>query len=223
MASPHRRSGRQPARRVPLEGDDDEGARRLVATTIVSSSMLSKIAAAAGAAYAETLTGFKWIVRAARPEGPKRAGPDPAPADPAPATTTRFVLGYEEALGYCVGEVVRNKDVSVPPWPCSPWQPARPPPAGRSSTAGSTPSRRCTVSISPPSFSIRDHSPAALMARPALDAAVRARGQPGADGGTRPRRRSRAAAPVGRAHLPDGSSLARGSPERHRAVTGGGL
>ncbi|MGC9961745.1 MAG: phospho-sugar mutase [Acidimicrobiales bacterium] len=77
------------------------GGSRLVATTIVSSSMLSKIAAAAGVSYAETLTGFKWIVRAARTSGP----------EPADATTTpRFVLGYEEALGYCVGEVVRDKD-----------------------------------------------------------------------------------------------------------------
>lgn len=66
---------------------------RLVATTIVSSSMLSKIAAAAGAHYAETLTGFKWIVRA--------HGRFPG---------SRFVLGYEEALGYCVGEVVHDKD-----------------------------------------------------------------------------------------------------------------
>jgi phosphomannomutase len=82
-----------------LERSSSAGTSRLVATTIVSSSMLSKIAAAAGASYAETLTGFKWIVRAARTSGPAE-----------PTATTRFVLGYEEALGYCVGEVVRDKD-----------------------------------------------------------------------------------------------------------------
>jgi phosphomannomutase len=61
----------------------------LVATTIVSSTMLSRIAAARGAPYAETLTGFKWIMRAG--EG--------------------LVFGYEEALGYAVGpDVVRDKD-----------------------------------------------------------------------------------------------------------------
>jgi phosphomannomutase len=63
--------------------------RGLVATTIVSSSMLSKLAAAHGVPYAETLTGFKWIMRAG-------AG---------------LVFGYEEALGYSVGpDVVRDKD-----------------------------------------------------------------------------------------------------------------
>ncbi len=67
--------------------------RRLAATTVVSSSLLSRIAAAAGAHYAQTLTGFKWIVRA---------------ADQRPGT--RFVYGYEEALGYAVGDVVRDKD-----------------------------------------------------------------------------------------------------------------
>jgi phosphomannomutase len=66
---------------------------RLAATTIVSSTMLAKIAAAAGVRYAETLTGFKWIARA---------------ADSLPGT--RFVFGYEEALGYAVGDVVRDKD-----------------------------------------------------------------------------------------------------------------
>ena len=61
----------------------------LVATTVVSSSMLRAVAAARGARYAETLTGFKWIVR---------AGPG-------------LVFGYEEALGYCVDPGgVRDKD-----------------------------------------------------------------------------------------------------------------
>jgi phosphomannomutase len=69
------------------------GDERLVVSTIVSSTMLSRIAAAAGASYAETLTGFKWIVRA----GESRRG-------------LRFVLGYEEALGYAVTDVVRDKD-----------------------------------------------------------------------------------------------------------------
>jgi phosphomannomutase len=74
----------------PGPGERDD---RLVVTTIVSSTLLSRIAAAAGAQYAETLTGFKWIVRA----GESRAG-------------SRFVYGYEEALGYSVGEIVRDKD-----------------------------------------------------------------------------------------------------------------
>ncbi|MGQ0576600.1 MAG: phospho-sugar mutase [Pseudonocardia sp.] len=65
------------------------GAQGLVATTVVSSSMLGAVAAARGARYAETLTGFKWIVR---------AGPG-------------LVFGYEEALGYCVDpDTVRDKD-----------------------------------------------------------------------------------------------------------------
>jgi phosphomannomutase len=61
----------------------------LVATTLVSSRLLSALAAERGARYAETPTGFKWIVR---------AGPG-------------LVFGYEEALGYCVDpDAVRDKD-----------------------------------------------------------------------------------------------------------------
>jgi phosphomannomutase len=65
----------------------------LVASTIVSSTLLSKIAAAAGARYAQTLTGFKWIARA----GDDQPG-------------TKYVFGYEEALGYQAGQAVRDKD-----------------------------------------------------------------------------------------------------------------
>jgi phosphomannomutase len=60
-------------------------------TTVVSSRLLSKLAEAAGVAYAEALTGFKWVVRA-------------------PGPGQRFLFGYEEALGYCVGDLVRDKD-----------------------------------------------------------------------------------------------------------------
>ncbi|MDT7803721.1 MAG: phosphomannomutase [Actinomycetota bacterium] len=61
----------------------------LVATTIVSSSLLGEIAKAEGARYAETLTGFKWLVRSG--DG--------------------LVFAYEEALGLCVNPgFVRDKD-----------------------------------------------------------------------------------------------------------------
>lgn len=69
------------------------GEDRLVACSIVSSSMLGRMAAAHGVHFATTLTGFKWIVRA---------------ADQVPGS--RFVFGYEEALGYSVGDLVRDKD-----------------------------------------------------------------------------------------------------------------
>lgn len=69
--------------------------RPLVVTTIVSSTQLQVIAAALGAEYEETLTGFKWIANRALE---REAG------------GARFVLGYEEALGYTVGGVVRDKD-----------------------------------------------------------------------------------------------------------------
>jgi len=59
------------------------------ATTIVSSSLLGALCARRGRPYGETLTGFKWIVR---------AGAD-------------LAYGYEEALGYCAApQLVRDKD-----------------------------------------------------------------------------------------------------------------
>ncbi|MGW4480868.1 phospho-sugar mutase [Rhodococcus triatomae] len=65
------------------------GTDPLVATTVVSSRLLARIAAARGARFARTLTGFKWLVRAG--EG--------------------LVYAYEEAIGHCVApDLVRDKD-----------------------------------------------------------------------------------------------------------------
>ncbi|MPY92151.1 MAG: phospho-sugar mutase [Acidimicrobiia bacterium] len=69
-------------------GDD-----RLVVSTVACSRLVERMSEAAGVRAARTLTGFKWIVRPAL-EHPE----------------WRFLFGYEEALGYCVGPVVRDKD-----------------------------------------------------------------------------------------------------------------
>ncbi|HSD65139.1 MAG TPA: phospho-sugar mutase [Vicinamibacteria bacterium] len=71
------------------------GRRKLVVTTVVSSGLLSRMARDRDVAYRETLTGFKWIAdEAIRAEGEGLA----------------FVFGYEEALGFTVGPLVRDKD-----------------------------------------------------------------------------------------------------------------
>lgn len=66
----------------------ETAAHGVFANSIVSSRLLAQIAAAAGYAHEETLTGFKWISR-----------------------VPGLLYGYEEALGYCVApELVRDKD-----------------------------------------------------------------------------------------------------------------
>jgi phosphomannomutase len=66
-----------------------KGVKGTYATTIVSSSMLAAMAAHHHVGYVQTLTGFKWLSRAA----------------------DDLAYGYEEALGYAVApEVVRDKD-----------------------------------------------------------------------------------------------------------------
>jgi phosphomannomutase len=79
-----------------LSEDTRKGEKRVVACSVVSSPMLGSIAAHHGAFWEETLTGFKWIANRSL----ARAASDGA----------RVVFGYEEALGYCVGELVRDKD-----------------------------------------------------------------------------------------------------------------
>jgi phosphomannomutase len=68
---------------------------RAVLTTIVSSPLLGRIAASLGVRYEETLTGFKWIAN--RAIELDRLGYE-------------VVFGYEEALGYGIGDVVHDKD-----------------------------------------------------------------------------------------------------------------
>jgi phosphomannomutase len=69
-------------------GTAGETATGVFANSIVSSRLLARIAAAAGYAHEETLTGFKWIAR-----------------------VPGLLYGYEEALGYCVAPaLVRDKD-----------------------------------------------------------------------------------------------------------------
>lgn len=78
-----------------LRYDPDPGSA-IVASSIVSSPMLASIAQAYGATHTQTLTGFKWIVKAGLALEEDNGG--------------RFVYGYEEALGYTVGSTVRDKD-----------------------------------------------------------------------------------------------------------------
>lgn len=67
-----------------------------VLNSVVSSPMLGAIARAHDVEWRQTLTGFKWICAAALDLEAEGMAP--------------MVLGYEEALGYSVGTVVRDKD-----------------------------------------------------------------------------------------------------------------
>lgn len=79
-----------------LLGHDPNPETAIVASSIVSSPMLTSIASSYGARHTQTLTGFKWIVKAGLALEASTGG--------------RFIFGYEEALGYTVGSTVRDKD-----------------------------------------------------------------------------------------------------------------
>lgn len=69
--------------------------RPAVLASVVSSRMLRAIAAAENVAYYDTLTGFKWLGN--------KSSQLAAAGEP-------VLFAYEEALGYCVGDVVNDKD-----------------------------------------------------------------------------------------------------------------
>ncbi len=69
----------------------------IVASTVVSTQLSRTICSAYGASFIETLTGFKWIANMAQRElmaHPKKF----------------FLMGFEEAIGFSVGNLVRDKD-----------------------------------------------------------------------------------------------------------------
>lgn len=72
---------------------DNTSGPRVVASSLVSSQMLAAVAAEAGVDCVTTLTGFKWVARPMLEQGARK-----------------YVLGYEEALGYAVSDRVRDKD-----------------------------------------------------------------------------------------------------------------
>ncbi len=67
-----------------------------VINSVVSSPTLGDIADRHGVLWAQTLTGFKWVCNAAFDLEAEGKG--------------KMILGYEEALGYSVGTIVRDKD-----------------------------------------------------------------------------------------------------------------
>jgi phosphomannomutase len=70
--------------------------KNVVVSTIVSTPLLEHVVREHGAQCVRTLTGFKWIVGRALQLSRERG--------------LRCVLGFEEALGYCIGDTVRDKD-----------------------------------------------------------------------------------------------------------------
>lgn len=68
----------------------------LYITSIVSSPMLKTMAAENAVLFEEVLPGFKWIANKAMSLEKQR--------------NAKFVFGYEEAIGYTVGTLVRDKD-----------------------------------------------------------------------------------------------------------------
>lgn len=75
----------------------------LIVSSVVSTPLIGRIAEAHGARAERTLTGFKWIWAAARAIEAEGGA--------------RFVFGCEEAIGFSVGPLVRDKDgISAALW-----------------------------------------------------------------------------------------------------------
>jgi len=89
--------------RAGNDGKVDPNAIMLAST--VSSKMLGAMANAEGFRFEDTLTGFKWMgtragVLADEDEREKKSEQD----------KTKMLFAYEEAIGFCIGDIVRDKD-----------------------------------------------------------------------------------------------------------------
>ena len=82
------------AEHVIARSSPSDLASGVLVSTIPSATLLAELAAHAGVAHAQTLAGFKWVMRAGATLAPPR----------------RLLFGYEEALGFFVGEAARDKD-----------------------------------------------------------------------------------------------------------------
>jgi phosphomannomutase len=86
--------GSVPAASLPVGAHPLSGQVTMLAST-VSSKFLGALAAAEGFTFEETLTGFKWM--GSRTEELRAAG-------------GTLLFSYEEAIGFCIGDVVKDKD-----------------------------------------------------------------------------------------------------------------
>ena len=82
-------------RQLQAAGGAPDGARVTMLASTVSSSMLGALAKAEGFEFEETLTGFKWMGQ--RAAELREAG-------------VVVPFAYEEAIGYCVGDMLKDKD-----------------------------------------------------------------------------------------------------------------
>jgi len=80
---------------VDLENHWEKKRDVAMCASLVSSRLLSEIARVEGFYYEDTLTGFKWI--GSRAEALRKKG-------------YRVLFCYEEAMGFCCGDVISDKD-----------------------------------------------------------------------------------------------------------------
>lgn len=75
--------------------NEDDVSKMAMCASTVSSKLLQKMAKVEGFRFEEVLTGFKWIANKAMEMD---------------AEGYKTIFSYEEAIGFCCGNLVRDKD-----------------------------------------------------------------------------------------------------------------